>query len=178
MGPCIRNGVGPDAADGTRNALQYPNVNVSDVREIAPQSPERNALRSQAKATILWRPSDGTHSRPITRKRLCSFSDDPRQPTWGHALEMVSARMPLTTRKMRCNTRKSPYQTFERSRLNRLKKQARDTPRSQAKGTILRRPSDRTPSRPIIRQDFALTRTIRIDRHGAMHPKWCRPGCR
>ena len=24
MGPCIRNGVGPDAADNTRNALQRP----------------------------------------------------------------------------------------------------------------------------------------------------------
>ncbi len=103
----IRNGVGPDAADDTKNALQYPNVTVSDVREIAPQSPERNALRSQAKVTILWRPSDGTHSRPITRTGLRSFSDDPRQPTWGHASEMMLARMPLAAREMRCNTRTS-----------------------------------------------------------------------
>ena len=99
MGPCIRNGVGPDAANDTRNALQYPNVNVTDVREIAPRLQARNAPRSHTKATMLWRPSDGTHSRPITRTGLRSLSDDPRRPTWGRASEMVSARVLLTTQR-------------------------------------------------------------------------------
>ena len=105
-GAAHRNDVSPDAADNTRDMPPHrPNVYLTDVRKIAP--------RSQAKATILWRPSDGTHSRPITRTGLHLFSDDPRRPTWGHASEMVSTRMLLTTREMRYNARTSTKQTFD-----------------------------------------------------------------
>ena len=102
MGPCIENGVGPDAADDTRDVPPHrPNVYVTDVRKVAPRSQAKNAPSSQAKATIRRRPNDEMHSRPITRTGLRSISDDPCRPTWGHASEMVSAQMPLTTRETR-----------------------------------------------------------------------------
>ena len=44
MGPCIGNGVGPDAAaDDTRDALQRPNVYVTDFRRDKSVAPERRS---------------------------------------------------------------------------------------------------------------------------------------
>ena len=50
------------------------NVYATDVRKIAPRLQARNAPQSHTKATMmLWRPNDGTHSRPIARSGLRSM---------------------------------------------------------------------------------------------------------
>jgi hypothetical protein len=72
MGLHIGNGVSLHAADDTGDAPHRPNVYVTD------------ALRA-----IVWRPSDGMQSRPITRKGLRSISDNPRRSTWDCTSETV-----------------------------------------------------------------------------------------
>ena len=86
---------------------------------------------------------------------------------------MVSARVLLTTQ------RRVTAPPEERLRNRRSK--GRASLASKERAPIARKSDGALAPERVVRlhgQDLALSPTIRVDRHGAMHLKWCRPGCR